>query len=154
MARRSQRTGLPELLLSLLYVYPYRCQYCGHRFRAFHWGRRYVRQRPERREYDRIPVNFPARLAGLPGSALARVISLSINGCTLAVDVVLADGATVQLSFEGQPGSHPIQVEAAVVHATQTGAAGLVFARMAADEQDRLRRLMLDLIAKEPAAPT
>jgi hypothetical protein len=135
-------------------VYPYRCQHCDHRFRAFHLGRRFSRRRPEdRREYERIPVNFPARLSGLPGSALARVTSLSINGCTVATDVVLADGAGLQLSFEVQLRARPIVVEAAVVHATQTGAAGLLFVRMAPDEQQRLRRLVLELMAKQQPPP-
>jgi hypothetical protein len=146
--------GLAELLLSLVYVYPYRCQYCDHRFRSFYWGRRFSRRRrPEdRREYERIPVNFPARLAGLPGSALARVTSLSINGCTVATDVVLAHGAGVQLSFEAQLRARPILVEAAVVHATRTGAAGLIFVRMTPDQQQRLRRLVLELMATPPPA--
>jgi hypothetical protein len=41
-------------------------------------------------------------------------------------------------------------VEAAVVHATRTGAAGLIFVRLAPDEQQRLRRLVLELMGKQP----
>ena len=63
--------------------------------------------------------------------------------------MVLADGAGVQLSFEGQPRSRPILVEAAVAHATQAGAAGLLFVRMAAEERERLRRPVLKLMAKQ-----
>ena len=42
-ARRSHRNGLVERMLSLLYVYPFRCQHCGHRFRSLQWGIRYHR---------------------------------------------------------------------------------------------------------------
>jgi hypothetical protein len=34
-----------ERLLSLGYVYPFRCQACGYRFLALRWGRRYRRAR-------------------------------------------------------------------------------------------------------------
>ncbi len=140
---------MAEILLSLVYVYPFRCQHCGHRFRAFHWGRRYTRRRAERREYERIAVDFPARLSGLPGSAAARITDLSINGCSVLTDVVLADGAGLELSFEAAPGTRPILVEAAVVHARRRGGAGLLFARIVPEEQERLRRLVIDLMVRQ-----
>jgi len=33
-----------EYLLSIAYIYPFRCQVCFHRFRTFQWGVRYVKQ--------------------------------------------------------------------------------------------------------------
>src|SRR3989442_1613312 len=93
VVRRSHRSGPAELLLSLVYVYPFRCQYCAHRFRAWRPGRRYARPAPERREYDRIRADIPVRLSGLPGSAPGRAIELSINGCTVDTYVMFATGA-------------------------------------------------------------
>ena len=43
LARRSHRSDLVERMLSLLYVYPFRCQSCSHRFLALQWGIRYHR---------------------------------------------------------------------------------------------------------------
>ena len=36
--RRVSRTGVVERLLSVFYVYPFKCQLCGYRFRFFQWG--------------------------------------------------------------------------------------------------------------------
>jgi hypothetical protein len=46
-ARRSHRSGPAEKLLSALYVYPFRCRLCGHRFFALQWGIRYHRTSPD-----------------------------------------------------------------------------------------------------------
>lgn len=43
-SRRARRLGLIERTLSLLYIYPFRCDHCFHRFRAMRWGKRYVRR--------------------------------------------------------------------------------------------------------------
>jgi len=146
--RRSHRSGLAELLLSLVYVYPFRCQYCTHRWRAWQPGTRYTRRAPERREYDRIPTDIPVRLTGLPGSAPGRAVDLSINGCTITTDALLADGASVEVTFDPGPGQRPITIPAAVVHSIRVGAAGLVFTELGATERERLRRLVHDLAAR------
>jgi hypothetical protein len=39
---RASRAGL-ERLMSHFYIYPFRCQLCGHRFRLFQWGVTYRR---------------------------------------------------------------------------------------------------------------
>ena len=38
--------------MSLFYVYPFKCQLCGERFRSFQRGVRYIRVEEDRREYD------------------------------------------------------------------------------------------------------
>ena len=146
--RRSHRSGARELLLSLFYVYPFRCQYCDHRFRAWQPGRSYTRRAPDRREYDRIPADIPVRLSGLPGSASGRAIDLSINGCTVSTNVMLADGAQVEVTLDVGPNARPITVPAAVVHSIRSGAAGLVFTELGATERERLRRLVHDLAGR------
>jgi hypothetical protein len=40
--RRSKRNGFMEQVLSLAYVYPFRCEQCDHRFWALQWRVRYV----------------------------------------------------------------------------------------------------------------
>ena len=44
LARRAHRNGLAEKIFSVLYVYPFRCQFCAHRFLALQWGARYHRR--------------------------------------------------------------------------------------------------------------
>ncbi len=43
LARRSHRSGLAEEMFSLIYLYPFRCQLCAHRFFALQWGVHYHR---------------------------------------------------------------------------------------------------------------
>src|SRR5207244_12440206 len=134
------RSGTAELFLSLVYVFPFRCQYCGHRFRAWRPGRGDLK--PERREYERIPTDITVRLSGLPGSARGRAIELSINGCTVDTDVMLANGAQVEVRLEPGPNARPITVPAAVVHSIRAGGAGLVLPELAAPERGRRRRAL------------
>jgi hypothetical protein len=44
LVRRSHRIGLAEEMLSLVYVYPFRCRLCTHRFFSLQWGVRYYRR--------------------------------------------------------------------------------------------------------------
>lgn len=47
--RRSPRKSAIEYVLSLAYVYPFRCDFCGQRFKKIQWGRRYrVKDMPAR----------------------------------------------------------------------------------------------------------
>jgi hypothetical protein len=47
--RRSPRKTAMEYVLSLAYVYPFRCEFCGRRFKRIQWGRRYrVKDMPPR----------------------------------------------------------------------------------------------------------
>ena len=45
--KRAPREGLKEMVLSSVYVYPFECRSCGHRFRMLEWGTRYHRTRRE-----------------------------------------------------------------------------------------------------------
>ena len=56
--RRVSRRGVAESLLSVVYVYPFKCQICGFRFPMLRWGVRYVRVEVDHREYDRMPMSF------------------------------------------------------------------------------------------------
>jgi len=42
---RIGRRGVREYLLSVVYIYPFRCESCSHSFRVCEWGVRYRRQR-------------------------------------------------------------------------------------------------------------
>jgi len=59
LARRAHRHGLAEILVSVMYIYPFRCQLCAHRFRALQWGIRYHRIAQD--SGDHRLVETPAR---------------------------------------------------------------------------------------------
>jgi PilZ domain len=146
--RRSHRSGVPERLLSLFYVYPFRCQSCGYRFLTLRWGRRYTRMREERREYERLPLSVPAMLSGASGAAPGRATEISLDGCTVETEAPLSEGALVQVMLHVTPGAAPIAVEAAVVHGVLPHGGGLHFVRIQPGERNRLRQFVADLLAR------
>src|SRR3989441_7527009 len=90
--RRSSRVGAFERLISSLYVYPFRCQRCSHRFRALNWGHRYPHPKGERRDYERVAVRLPARLTAGTESADAETTHLSVSGCAVRTDARFPPG--------------------------------------------------------------
>ena len=85
--RRVSRTGVVERLLSVFYVYPFKCQLCGYRFRFFQWGVRYFRVEEDRREYDRMEMSFPVTFASDEGSGDGTLVNVSMGGCSLGPEL-------------------------------------------------------------------
>ena len=42
--RRTRRAGSMERVLSLIYLYPFRCARCLHRYLSMRWGTRYYKR--------------------------------------------------------------------------------------------------------------
>lgn len=144
--RRVRRVGLGERLISLFYVYPFRCQLCGHRFQIFQWGVKYRRIEEDRREYERMTVNFPATFA-LPGANGRGVVSdISIAGCSFDTEAKLSEGNIVSLELEVANETYPVRVEAAVVRSVRSGRAGVEFLQFESRERERLQRFIRGLI--------
>src|SRR2546428_650569 len=87
VVRRCPRVGVVERLLSLVYVYPYRCQLCTHRFRSLQWGVRYSRLTPERREFDRASVAVPVDVAFRDAVTRGMLTTISQSGGSLTSDL-------------------------------------------------------------------
>ena len=113
--RRVSRIGFKERLLSIIYVYPFRCQLCGYRFSFMQWGVCYTRVEEDRREYNRMPANFPVSFAydGVEGTGHA--VDISLNGCSLQADTTIAEGSIVRMALQMSEELAPIGVEAALV---------------------------------------
>lgn len=141
--RRSQREGLFERCLSLVHVYPFRCQLCAHRFRALNWGANFVKYRPDRRAYVRLPVRYPVTFTGDMTGA-GTIANLSIQGCGIETDVALSQGAILRLTLHEAGGQPAIEVEAAVVRSVvpRLRQVGVEFLRLQAGEQERLCRVV------------
>ena len=157
---RAGRAGLLERLLSVAYVYPFRCQSCLHRFRAVVWGQRYVRvtrtARSERRRHPRHPVDFWTTLWLEAGQHPGRARDLSVAGMSLETDAPLEPGQHLELDLQTSPGERPIRVEVAVVRSVQSGRAGLQFVRVKDDGDARLQKFSLaarEAATREAAAP-
>jgi hypothetical protein len=148
--RRAHRRGVIERLLSVAYVYPFRCQLCGHRFKALRWGTRYSRQPADRREYDRLPANFPLTFRGNQVLGEGAVTDISMAGCAVETQTRLAVGAILQLQLRLPQGGPPVQVEAAIVRSINFKLAGLRFLRFEPHERERLRQFVHHLLSARP----
>ena len=87
--KRVSRIG-PERLISLFYIYPFRCQPCGHRFRLFQRGVSYTRiQLDHALDGSGNGVN-PNPLLSLPFLAMTRRCCLTSIGRQSAPYLTLA----------------------------------------------------------------
>ena len=142
LARRSHREGLTEKLLSLVYVYPFRCQLCGHRFLSLQWGIRYQRVSLDHREYHRHPIEIPVLLSGHHGDARGRTADLSLGGCTFITARPCRDISQLNVRLEVPSESHPLTVEAAAVRSVQGRRIGMEFLHAKPEEKARIGRLI------------
>jgi hypothetical protein len=144
--RRVSRVGLGERLISLFYVYPFRCQLCGHRFKLLQWGIKYKRIEEDRREYERMPVNFAATFVagGVHGQGL--IVDISIAGCSLHTDAQLAEGNILRMGLQVSNQTPPVNVEAAIVRSIRLNRAGVEFLQFENGERERLQRFIRGLI--------
>jgi len=151
--QRVRPDGLLGRLLALLFVHPFRCQICRHRFHAVRWGIRYDREPEDRRQCVRRAVRFSATLASPFGEHAGSVTELSIGGCSIAVFTPYRVGDTLSIRLCTQDDQPPIEVSTAVIRTVSQGRLGVEFLTFRDHEEARLRQLMLTLwIEGEPAA--
>jgi hypothetical protein len=144
--RRVARSGLSEVLLSLFYVYPYKCQLCGARFRSLQWGVRYIRVDEDRREYDRMEIRFPVTVSGQDISGEGVLLNISMGGCSFHTGANLSNGMILKLGLQISNDVEPVIVEAAVVRNVRSGAVGVEFLQWQQSERDRLQLFIRGLL--------
>ena len=144
--RRTLRKGAHEYLLSAVYVYPYRCQLCAHRFLRLEPGKRYNESTVDKRQYERIEAKFPATFVGDKASGAGTVSRLSLGGCELESPHRLMEGMMFNVRLQ-PPGLNPaINVETAIVRSVRPPLAGLEFLRSNPAEQFRLIQYIAGLL--------
>ena|SRR5688572_21502390 len=144
--KRVSRVGLGERLMSQFYLYPFRCQLCGHRFKLLQWGVTYTRIEEDRREYERLTANFPVTFTTGTASGNGSVIDVSMGGCTFQTEARLEEGSIVQVRLQFSNDIPPINIEAAVVRSIKEGRTGLEFLRIENSERERLQRVIRGLM--------
>jgi len=156
-ARRSHRQGLKERLLSLLYLYPFRCQVCANRFRAFQFRTRYVKRTVDRRQYVRLATRIPTTFAedikpGEQRGGEGVVTDISLGGCYMQTFVQLSQGTLVSLELQTEQHTPAIAVEAAIVRIVRPAGVGLEFLRLSEPEHERFSQFIRQLlVAQLPA---
>ena len=144
--RRSGREGFFERLLSLAYVYPFRCAECQHRFLRFRWRERYVSLGIERRETERLRTDFWSTVAWEGGEQqTGRVIDLSASGAQIETDVPIAAGEVIQVSLEATGEEPAIVVDQAVVRRSGPRRMNVQFIRVQKDQEGRLRQYLYEV---------
>ncbi len=144
--RRSQRQGVIEHTASLVYIYPFRCQLCTRRFRAFHLGARFERYTPDRREYVRIPIRLPVAFSGEQVQGQGTVVNLSMRGCALETNAPPHSGEVLCLRLDALNGIPRIEIEAAVVRSIVRNEVGLEVLRIQEAEREKLRQVIETLL--------
>jgi predicted HAD superfamily Cof-like phosphohydrolase len=155
--RRSRRQGLKERLLSLMYLYPFRCQVCAHRFRAFQFRSRYVKRTVDRRQYARLSTRIPTTFIedmkpDEQRTGAGVVTDISLGGCYLQTVVQLSQGALVSLELQTEQCPPAIAVEAAIVRIVRPTGVGLEFLRLSEPEHERFSQFLHQLLVAQLAA--
>ncbi len=152
--RRSQRQGLKERLLSLVYLYPFRCQVCANRFRAFQFRSWYVKRTVDRRQYVRLSTRIPTTFAEdiKPGEQRVGegvMTDISLGGCYMQTVVQLSQGTLVSLELQTEQHTPAIAVEAAIVRIVRPTGVGLEFLRLSEPEHERFSQFIRQLLVEQ-----
>lgn len=120
---------LGEKVKHLLFVSPFRCQACGHRFQAFRLGRGYPPV-SERRVHERVPVRLALAFSGGRITGDGVLANISLGGCLIETrtPVKVDDIFHVKLFVNEQ--EPPIEV-AAMVRSIGGKGVGMKFVRSA-----------------------
>ena len=149
--RRVSCIGSAETLLAYFYIYPFKCQLCGFRFRMPQWGVRYVRVPEDHREYERLPAGFPLNFQAHNLSGEGTVTNISMGGCNFTATEPIALGTVLQLSLHLSADVPPVSVDAAVVRYAHQGSYGAEFIRWQQSERERLLLFVQGLLISQPA---
>jgi len=149
---RVSRRGALEQLLSRLYVYPFRCQMCGHRFKLLRWREVYRKTYYDEREFKRQPVSLTTAIWAESGQHCdATLQNLSIRGCRLAGGSAFGQGSILRLELHIPDDTLPIVVQAAVVRNAIALHSEIEFLQLQPPERERLRAFLRSLFASRKA---
>jgi hypothetical protein len=146
---RVARVGFSEEVLSLFYLYPFKCQLCGRRFRILQWGVRYHLVEEDRREYERSPTTFPLSFTddAIAGTGIAYDVSMS--GCGFHPTLTPGQGAVLRMALRISRDFPPVQVEA-VVRNVRENRVGVEFLRFDPVHKARLQNYVRELLKNAP----
>ena len=138
--------GAWDTLLGLIYIYPFKCQICGFRFRALQWGLRYMRVPVDHREYDRIPAQFGLTFETQNIKGKGTATNLSMAGCSFQSSTPLGMGMVLRLELRIAQEVPPLIVDAAAVRYAREGSVGVEFLEWQEKERERLQLYVRGLL--------
>ncbi len=146
VVQRIRPDGILERLAGLLFIHPFRCQLCTHRFRGFLPGAVAFGQKVDRRQYVRFSARFPVTFTGEGGRGEGTATDISMGGCALESDSTLMPSMVLKLKLRVSDHALPVEVEAAVVRSIRSKIAGLEFVRFVPQEKYRLNQYVAGLV--------
>ena len=138
--------GTVERLLSLVNVFPFRCQLCTNRFRAFSPGARHNTQAFDRRQYTRLTASLEAQVLGPHQPTVTnRITDISMDGCSLEA-TGYPKGAFIELVLNPTVEEETIHIETAMVCSVRPLSIGVRFLEFPPEQYRRLAQVVLGLL--------
>ena len=117
--------GRVERLLSRVNVFPFRCQLCTNRFRAYSSGARHNTQAFDRRQYTRLTTSIEAQVFDYKQPVVTnRITDISMDGCTLQT-TGFPKGAFIELVLKPAVEEEAIYIETAMVCSVRPSSMGI-----------------------------
>jgi PilZ domain len=152
--RATYREGRVERLLSRVNVFPFRCQLCTNRFRAFYSGARHNTQAFDRRQYTRLTASIEALVLDRNQPAVTnRITDISMDGCTLQT-TGFPKGTFIELVLKPAVEEETIHVETAMVCSVRPLSMGVRFLEIPPEHYRRLAQVVLGLLVGQGLNPT
>jgi hypothetical protein len=144
--RATYCAGVIERLLSLVNLFPFRCQLCTNRFRLFYSGVQPVTQMSDRRQYTRLAASIEAQvLDSKQPSVTSRITDISMDGCTLQT-TGLQKGAFIELVLKPTVEDETIRIYKAMVCSVRPSSIGIRFLDVQLEHHRRLAQVVLGLL--------
>lgn len=151
--RATYQEGMMERVLNQINVFPFRCQLCMNKFRAFHSGADQSAQAFDRRQYKRLPTSIEAQfLADNRMQATNRITDISMDGCTLQT-TGLPRGTFLGLVLKPDREDEAIRIETAMVCSVRPSSVGVRFLEVPLPDQRRLSQVVLGLLVSQSHHP-
>ena len=152
--RVTSNEGMVEKALNHIRMFPFRCQLCTNRFRAFYLSARQSTQEFDRRQFKRLATAMDAQVIDskqLPFTN--RITDISMGGCAILAGG-LAKGAFVELVLKSSTEGEEIRIETAMVCSVRSESVGIQFLEFHPDEQRRLSQVVLGLLVGQGGQPS
>jgi len=140
-----RQQGLLDRLLHWVYLHPYGCKVCRHRFYVMQWGLRPEEIPMDSDQYRMRPVRIHATVLDERSHHEGDVTDLSMGGCLIELPVPLLEGTVLGIHLDALDDQPPIIVEAAIVRSALKTRAEVEFLRLAKKEEERLNRFVTNL---------
>lgn len=123
-----------EFVASLLWMVPFQCQRCDHRFLARRMSLTSVSQPTERREHMRIPVRLSLSFSGGRVRGEGTVLNMSLGGCVIQSETHVRVDDIFYLEIILAKDEPPVEA-AAIVRSVSTRGIAFKFLRRAQEDK-------------------